>query len=149
MWKKLVCLLSAVAILFGAMGLAGCVNEEASARKRINRLTEIEIPTDAKMEYHYRDDLGFAPGRESQYTVFVFENDPTVWLLEKEFTEGRNEEIEKHFTPPITFLSDLEIPDEYLAKDFENDAYLWLFTSGVYFFYSVEKQMLIVHIQGY
>ena len=148
MWKKLVCLLSAVAILFGAMGLAGCVNEEASARKNIKNNAGIEIPDDAKLEYRYAEESGVIPvhGRKAHYAVFTFDNDPVDWLEENNFSEAKDTDFEHGFLDSAWGLVKVlgeKVPDEQIPN-FQN-IYLWLQANGVYFAYFPEQSMLMVY----
>ena len=130
--------------------LAGCERTEKDVREYIKINSEIEVPIDSEIVYHIYDDATFLTGRRAQYTVFKFENEPTNWLKENTFSEGRDENFEMYFMSSLAFLpvETEEIPDEFFPE-FEKD-YLWLETnSSVYFFYDIQNFMLIVSIAGH
>ena len=151
MRKKIIYFGLVAVMLLSVFGLKACTNrnEYKYARERIEDLTEIEVPIDSEIVYHIYDDATFLTGRRAQYTVFKFENEPTNWLKENTFSEGRDENFEMYFMSSLAFLpvETEEIPDEFFPE-FEKD-YLWLETnSSVYFFYDIQNFMLIVSIAG-
>lgn len=130
--------------------LTGCERTEKDVREYIKINSEIEVPIDSEIVYHIYDDATFLTGRRAQYTVFKFENEPTNWLKENTFSEGRDENFEMYFMSSLAFLpvETEEIPGEFFPE-FEKD-YLWLETnSSVYFFYNIQNFMLIVSIAGH
>ncbi len=152
MRKKIIYFGIVAVILLSVFGLKACTNknEYKYARERIEDLTEIEVPIDSEIVYHSIDDAAFKNGRRAQYTVFKFESEPTNWLKENIFSEGRDEDFEMYFMSSLDFLPVKieEITDKFFPK-FEKE-YLWLRTnSGVYFFYDIKNFILIVSIAGH
>ena len=152
MRKKIIYFGIVAVILLSVFGLKACTNknEYKYARERIEDLTEIEVPIDSEIVYHSIDDAAFKNGRRAQYTVFKFESEPTNWLKENIFLEGRDEDFEMYFMSSLDFLPVKieEIPDKFFPK-FEKE-YLWLRTnSGVYFFYDIKNFILVVSIAGH
>lgn len=152
MRKKIIYFGIVAVILLSVFGLKAYTNknEYKYARERIEDLTEIEIPIDSEIVYHSLDDAAFKNGRRAQYTVFKFESEPTNWLKENIFSEGRDEDFEIYFMSSLDFLPVKieEITDKFFPK-FEKE-YLWLRTnSGVYFFYDIKNFILIVSIAGH
>ncbi len=145
MWKKLVCLLSVVAILLGAMGLAGCVNEEKRATEHIENVTGIGIPGDAEVLFHYSETI-FQGGRSHTATVFKFEIEPTEWLQENEFSAENNSQFESVVENSFDWFETIEMPKAYFP-DFEKP-YLWLRVPYVDFVYQPETLTLIVREKG-
>lgn len=134
-------------LFFSIFVLTGCTNKEEESRNRIKDITTIDVPNDSTIAYHHYDDV-FVNGRRAQYTVFVFEEEPTNWLDENDFISIKDYENEGYFLEYFGFLTlEIEdIPNEYL-QDFELD-YLWIRTENVYFFYYPTKLMLTVFIAG-
>lgn len=152
MRKKIIYFGIVAVILLSVFGLKAYTNknEYKYARERIEDLTEIEIPIDSEIVYHSLDDAAFKNGRRAQYTVFKFESEPTNWLKENIFSEGRDEDFEIYFMSSLDFLPVKieEITDKFFPK-FEKE-YLWIRTnSGVYFFYDIKNFILIVSIAGH
>lgn len=126
-------------------------SEEQIARDRIASLTEIEVPGESKIVYHYREATKFLTGRRAMYTVFEFECEPTDWLNENSFDKEKNSEFESFFLPGLRHLPKEvrgEIPPEFLPNLEETYYYLWT-ENFIYFVYIPQNFMLIVLIPGH
>lgn len=66
-----------------SLGPLSCGNTE-TANERIKRITGIEIPNEAKLEFEYIGET--FSGRASAYFVYKFEEEP-IEFLEKDYTE--------------------------------------------------------------
>ncbi len=122
-------------------------NSKKNTIKVVAYITKIEIPEDCEIVYKYtRNNVGWGPGRNTQYTVFKFEVEPTEFLNDNGFSSERDIKNENDFYNGDfgfnTYIS--EYPDEFIP-DLENE-YLWLTVERVYFFYLKEILTLYVYI---
>ncbi len=130
--------------------LNGCSNFETGPQNRINELTNINIPTFAKVVFNDKEQDHFfpVPGRRSQYTVFLFEEAPITFLSENSFHEERNESFEQEFDLILKSHIEAEhfvVPNEY-QPDWK-DEILWLkIKPKIYLIYSLNSNLLIVFI---
>ena len=148
-----------------SVSFVGCAGiKEKEARSRIKNCFDIEVPKEAKMVYNYYQSWQESTG----YTVFIFEQEPTDWLNENEFSKEKDEEFErktkeavesyfefsKQATPEdAEFLgSGLKVlPEEYIP-DFEKE-YCWKEDNrddaedNVALIYVPEKLMLVFSIE--
>lgn len=140
-------LLTTIIIFLGFS--SGCTNKDLSARSRISDLSEIDIPSNSEIVFNHKEDVFFpVPGRRTQYTVFEFEELPIEFLHDENFQDEKDVDFEELFDWEfISFSHTFDIPNEYHPNwDIE---YLWLDTSsGIYFVYFIESNLLIVYIVG-
>ena len=144
---------SVLLLLCLAFSIVGCFrekSEEEIARNKIERLTGIEIPMDAEIVYHIREEDKFLNGRRFMYTVFQFESEPTDWLNENSFSKEENDEIEWHYSGgfDLSPVEKEEIPEKFLP-DFKDEYYPLLTENFVYFVYIPRNCMLTVLIPGH
>ena len=140
-------LVLAAIMLTGVLGLNGCKNKETEASEWIKELTEVEVPSEAKILYHSID-KSFHNGRHSQYSVFEFKEEPIDFLSINNFNEGNDTVNEEYFEGYIKTLHIRyeDVPVEYHVN-FNLD-YLWIREKNAYFFYYPNDFMLIVFIPG-
>ena len=136
--------------VFSIVGCFGEKSEEEIARNKIERLTGIEIPMDAEIVYHIREEDKFLNGRRFMYTVFQFESEPTDWLNENAFSKEENDEIERRYSGgfDLSPVEKEEIPEKFLP-DFKEEYYPLLTENFVYFVYIPRDCMLTVLIPGH
>ena len=150
MLKKTIYLMIALVMILGVFGLSGCTYREKEARELIKHYTEIEIPKDSKMVY--RISCGsFDQGRNDQYRVFEFTEEPVDFLESNDFSEDEDGKIKELFLEHLKTSYYMywtgkrkQISSEFLP-DWEND-YLCLETRLVFFFYFPSQLRLIVFV---
>lgn len=149
--KVILSLFIIVCLLFSFSGcfLIDRRSEEEIARDRIARLAQIEVPMEAEIVYHFREKDEFLTGRKPQYTVFQFESEPTDWLNENSFLQGRIYDFEKYFSLSAIPSAVLKEISEKFLPNFENSHYSLLTEDFVYFFYSEQDLLLMVLIYGH
>lgn len=135
----------------------GCVNKKnqlENARYRIQEITNIEIPTNAKTIYNYQDNV-FVNGRRAQLAVFEFENEPTSWLAENNFLYSNDETITEEIEDNKWYFEEyfgfMTIAEEYIPKEYTPNfdvEYYLKEKANVYFFYYPNTFKLIVFIAG-
>ena len=97
----------------------------AYAKSRIEDITGVKIPSDAKMVFHYYIRTSWQENDE-QYSVFEFKSEPTEWLMNNSFSDEKNE---------------LQYRVDSL------DDYMWLELNGVDMEYIPNKLCLIVYVR--
>ena len=116
------------------------IREYENARQRITTKTEVIIPNDAEIVYHYYN----GPGEYIQYTCFKFTELPTEFLEENLFEEEFNERLEADVNHFYKYKRE-PVPNEYKVN-FDN-RYSFL-TKGTHSLIFVpEKLMLIVYLE--
>lgn len=143
--------LLAFTIAFFGFGIPDLGRAEKAERRLIKEITNIEVPQNTRMLYRYDVDLLFpVHGRQTGYSVYQFDSEPTDWLKENGFSNEPNEEFSSYFQSCIPdWISSQPISQEYIP-DFSKP-YYWLQTqkSKVYFVYQPDKLMLMVFIHPF
>lgn len=143
-------LLTTIIIFLGFS--SGCTNKDLSARNRIRDLTDISIPDNSEMVYNQEENY-FMNGVLPQYTVFSFDEEPTEFLSENIFQEGRNESFEEDFNREFESYASARsdndsVPNEYRVIWENQYFYLASDIEKVLFVYIPNNQLLIVFICG-
>lgn len=133
-----------VALLLGVEAICEDYNNgPKSARKHISFLTEIDVPQDAEIVYHYYQ-RPFQGGETIQYTIFSFKSNCAEWLQKNNFHTEKNVEFEKSFKGYLGGMPEKMVPKAYYPDLTEE--YLWLDTQRAYYIYIVEEDQLFVFI---
>ena len=116
--------------------------------------TDVRIPQECKLLYNYTpENLNIfpVPGRDEDYYVFEFENEPTEFLEENGFSDEKSVDYEEELLRGGFGLMELsmaeKIPEEYML-DFDSQ-YFWLEMKGYYFTYFTDMQRLIIFVKPY
>lgn len=100
----------------------GCVNSD-EAQKRIKYFSGVNIPEEAQLVYSFIDTSFGGQGHGPQYTVFIFEDEPTDFFT-SDFSYGGNlywtsPDGEKHYTEAVS--GTLRFIEGRMSIDQEND----------------------------
>ena len=154
MKKKIVSIVLAILVLFSFSGCTTWLDKlwlgelkKYSAKEIILVRAGIEIPTGGEELYYIGYNSGFSPGRDFAYSVFQFENEPTVWLNENSFKE-KDSQFEMYFSSGLSSDCVKEIPQDFLPN-FEEDYRCMETDDSIYFVYNIENYRLIVLIPSY
>lgn len=153
--KKIGCLcvfliiLALIILLIGyfVFDVFGLGKKKLSDAEWIEQQTGITIPENAQIIYRQEDDHGFAPGRPRRYYVFKFEEEPSEWLEENEFSARADEDFETVFRYVNSSIEPGEegyIPEEY-RPGFEKPYYRLNAPNAYYFAYQPDSLMLMVY----
>ena len=90
--KKVILLVCNFIFLLFADEASGAVvtKTPAYAKSRIEDISGVKIPSDAKMVFHYYSRTSWQENDE-QYSVFEFKSEPTEWLMSNSFSDEKNE----------------------------------------------------------
>ena len=116
------------------------IREYENARQRITIKTEVVVPDDAEIVYHYYN----GPGEYIQYTCFKFTELPTEFLEENLFEEEINERLEADANHFYKYKRE-PVPDEYKIN-FDN-RYSFLAKGTHFLIFVPDKLMLIVYLE--
>ena len=142
--KKIILLICNFIFLLYADEACGAVvtKTPAYAKSRIEDITGVKIPSDAKMVFHYYIRTSWQD-RDEQYSVFEFKSESTDWLMNNSFSNEKNYSFEKYFH---CNWDDMGVAEEY-RPDFSSD-YWWQIVNGVYIEFIPKKLTLIVYIDS-
>lgn len=154
--KKLLTIGLAV-LLMPCMGfVVGCTdnNQKGNVITATEKNTGVRIPQECKLLYNYTPgnlNIFPVPGRDEDYYVFEFENEPTWFLEENGFFDEKSVDYEEELLRGSFGLMELsmaeKIPEEYML-DFDSQ-YFWLEMKGYYFTYFTDMQRLIIFVKPY
>lgn len=146
-----------VLLLMLCMGfVVGCTdnNQKENVITATEKNTDVRIPQECKLLYNYTpENLNIfpVPGRDEDYYVFEFENEPTEFLEENGFSDEKSVDYEEELLRGGFGLMELsmaeKIPEEYML-DFDSQ-YFWLEMKGYYFTYFTDMQRLIIFVKPY
>ena len=146
-----------VLLLMLCMGfVVGCTdnNQKENVITATEKNTDVRIPQECKLLYNYTpENLNIfpVPGRDEDYYVFEFENEPTEFLEENGFSDEKSVDYEEELLRGDFGLMELsmaeKIPEEYML-DFDSQ-YFWLEMKGYYFTYFTDMQRLIIFVKPY
>jgi len=155
--KRLLTILLAVLIMICmSISLFGCIdnNQKENVITATEKNTGVRIPQECKLLYNYTpENLNIfpVPGRDEDYYVFEFENEPAEFLDENSFFDEKSVDYEEELLRGGFGLMELsmaeKIPEEYML-DFDSQ-YFWLEMSGYYFTYFTDMQRLIIFVKPY
>ena len=144
-------------LLMLCMGfVVGCTdnNQKENVITATEKNTDVRIPQECKLLYNYTpENLNIfpVPGRDEDYYVFEFENEPTEFLEENGFSDEKSVDYEEELLRGDFGLMELsmaeKIPEEYML-DFDSQ-YFWLEMKGYYFTYFTDMQRLIIFVKPY
>ena len=155
--KKLLTIgLALLLMLCMSISLVGCTdnNQKENVITATEKNTGVRIPQECKLLYNYTpENLNIfpVPGRDEDYFVFEFENEPTEFLVENGFSNEKSVDYEEELLRGAFGLMELsmaeKIPEEYML-DFDSQ-YFWLEMKGYYFTYFTGTQRLIIFVKPY
>ena len=144
--KKLLTIgLEVLLMLCMSVSLMGCFwgDKEKSSRGQIEISFGLVVPEEAKLVYYWDND---AFQDWSKYCAFTFENEPTDWLIESEFSQKKDEDFERSISEFLKWRTDGgddDTPKEYIPM-FDKE-YFWI-AKGTYFLvYVPHTRMLIAY----
>lgn len=141
--KKIILLICNFIFLLYADEAFGAVvtKTPAYAKSRIEDITGVKIPSDAKMVFHYYSRTSWQENDE-QYSVFEFKSEPTEWLMSNSFSDEKNELLKKDLDYRAEKVG---VPAQYRVDSL--DDYMWLELNGVDMEYIPNKLCLIVYVR--
>ena len=148
--------LAVMLMLCMSFGLAGCTdnNQKENVITATEKNTGVRIPQECELLYNYtpeNPDILPVPGRDEDYYVFEFENEPTEFLAGNGFSNEKSVDYEEELLHGAFGLMELsmaeKIPEEYML-DFDSQ-YFWLEMKGYYFTYFTGTQRLIIFVKPY
>ena len=154
--KKLLTICLAVLLMLCMGFVVGCTdnNQKENVITATEKNTGVRIPQECKLLYNYTpENLNIfpVPGRDEDYYVFEFENEPTEFLEENGFSDEKSVDYEEELLRGGFGLMELsmaeKIPEEYML-DFDSQ-YFWLEMKGYYFTYFTYMQRLIIFVKPY
>lgn len=154
--KKLLTICLAVLLMLCMGFVVGCTdnNQKENVITATEKNTGVRIPQECKLLYNYTPEnfnIFPVPGRDEDYYVFEFENEPTEFLEENGFSDEKSVDYEEELLRGGFGLMELsmaeKIPEEYML-DFDSQ-YFWLEMKGYYFTYFTYMQRLIIFVKPY
>lgn len=154
--KKLLTIGLALLLMLCMGFVVGCTdnNQKGNVITATEKNTGVRIPQECKLPYNYTpENLNIfpVPGRDEDYYVFEFENEPTEFLEENGFSDEKSVDYEEELLRGGFGLMELsmaeKIPEEYML-DFDSQ-YFWLEMKGYYFTYFTDMQRLIIFVKPY
>ena len=154
--KRLSTIALAVLLILCMGFVVGCTdnNQKENVITATEKNTGVRIPQECKLLYNYTpENLNIfpVPGRDEDYYVFEFENEPTEFLEENGFSDEKSVDYEEELLRGGFGLMELsmaeKIPEEYML-DFDSQ-YFWLEMKGYYFTYFTDMQRLIIFVKPY
>ncbi len=154
--KKILTIGLAVLLMLCMSFVVGCTdnNQKENVITATEKNTGVRIPQECKLLYNYTpENLNIfpVPGRDEDYYVFEFENEPTEFLEENGFSDEKSVDYEEELLRGGLGLMELsmaeKIPEEYML-DFDSQ-YFWLEMRGYYFTYFTDMQRLIIFVKPY
>ncbi len=154
--KKLLTIGLALLLMLCMGYVVGCTdnNQKGNVITATEKNTGVRIPQECKLLYNYMPEnpnIFPVPGRDEDYYVFEFENEPTEFLEENGFSDEKSVDYEEELLRGGFGLMELsmaeKIPEEYML-DFDSQ-YFWLEMKGYYFTYFTDMQRLIIFVKPY
>ena len=154
--KKLLTIGLALLLMLCMGYVVGCTdnNQKGNVITATEKNTGVRIPQECKLLYNYMPEnpnIFPVPGRDEDYYVFEFENEPTEFLEENGFSDEKSVDYEEELLRGGFGLMELsmaeKIPEEYML-DFDSQ-YFWLEMKGYYFTYFKYMQRLIIFVKPY
>ena len=154
--KKLLTIGLALLLMLCMGFVVGCTdnNQKGNVITATEKNTGVRIPQECKLLYNYTpENLNIfpVPGRDEDYYVFEFENEPTEFLAGNGFSNEKSVDYEEELLHGAFGLMELsmaeKIPEEYML-DFDSQ-YFWLEMKGYYFTYFTDMQRLIIFVKPY
>ena len=154
--KKLLTIGLALLLMLCMGYVVGCTdnNQKGNVITATEKNTGVRIPQECKLLYNYMPEnpnIFPVPGRDEDYYVFEFENEPTEFLEENGFSDEKSVDYEEELLRGGFGLMEVsmaeKIPEEYML-DFDSQ-YFWLEMKGYYFTYFKYMQRLIIFVKPY
>lgn len=126
------------------VGLVRCFwkDEDKAARDQIKTTFELEVPKQAKLVYYWHES-SFQDW--TTYCAFTFENEPTEWLNESEFSKKKDEAFERSINEFLRWRTEAKEPTPQKYIPTFDEEYFWKQKGTHFLVYLPERGMLVAY----